>query len=55
MDEVVVEYGPNGEAYLVLRKVAPKPFPKQIEREESKNSEVIIIDMFEDSKVSYEF
>lgn len=53
MSEVVeVSYGPNGEMYLHLRKVAPSEMPayhKQDQpQEEDSNSSVVIIDMSRD-------
>ena len=55
MNKVDVVYGPNGEAYLVLRKCFSE-VPYYTQSEVKKDSDrVVIIDMFEEEKVSYEF
>lgn len=54
-NEVEVVYGPNGEAYLALRKVMPKSIPlKEVKNVENSKENVIIIDMFEEDKICYE-
>ena len=53
MDSVEVVYGPNGEAYLALRKHLPELL-REKEEAESDPRGVIIIDMFEEDKVCYE-
>lgn len=53
---VEVIYGPRGEAYLALRKVIPKPLKENASPEDRyAPSRVVIIDMFEEDKVSFEF
>ena len=50
-DVVEVVYGPNGEAYLALRKSIPLPVKRTVKEEDSN---VIVIDMFEEDRVCYE-
>ena len=56
MNSVQIVYGSNGEAYLALVKNLPENLesaPDRFQQEETKR--VVIIDMFEEDKVSFEF
>ena len=56
MNSVQIVYGSNGEAYLALVKNLPENLeraPDCLQQEEAKR--VVIIDMFEEDKVSFEF